>query len=126
MGPNGACRATGGLSETGVEHEYLIYLSVAIPVVGGPVNIVLGIGFHDGLGDEVAGIIKAPEQGRWPAVVGGAIAHLHGAVDVELQVKNASAHVAEVIVYATCSPCRVEPRQVEHVVIKCASLILAG
>ncbi len=53
VGPNGVLVAAGGLAQSGKQHEHLVDIAVAVPVVVPEVNILVGVGH--GLGHHGAG-----------------------------------------------------------------------
>ena len=125
MGPDAASGAAGCLAIAGIEEEHLLNLAIIVPVVDGPIDVKVFVGLLKGFGHHVTSIVKSTEQGRWAAIIGGTVTHTDRTIDIKLQVKRATAHVAEVVVDAAHCTCCVEPVLIEHVVVEGHCLLIA-
>ena len=102
------------------------HLAIIVPVVDGPIDVKLFVGLLKRLGHHVARIVKSAKQRRWTAIVGRTFAHAHWTVNIKLQIKYASTHVAEVVVDTAHGTCCVETVLVEHVVVEGHCLLITA
>ena len=97
VGPHGLCLAIVGLAVAGIQHEHLVGLAVAVPVILFPVDLVLDS--QASLGNHLAGVLVLVPTVVL-AIVGAVMAERHRAHHVECEVKLSVALVVEEVVDA--------------------------
>ena len=105
MGPDGALCTTVGFALSAVDHVDLIHLTIAIPVVVGIVNII--IGQLQGLNDHL-GRIHVVALRVVLSVVGVGLRHGVGAHNVEVQFEDTFALGIEIVVHGPLERAMVE------------------
>ena len=98
VGPHGLCLAIVGLAVAGIQHEHLVGLVVAVPVILFPVDLVLDS--QTGLGNHLAGVLVIVGVIVVLAIIGAVMAERHRAYHVEGEVKLSVALVVEEVVDA--------------------------
>ena len=113
VGPHRVGACPSGLAATGVEHEYIVDISVAVAVILREVDLrvkdVEGVHHHHlGVGVVVKHIVAS--------VVVAVARQRHGAVDIELRTEGAGGIEAEILRRASCGAIVGESLLVEHAV----------